>query len=325
MIEFANELFDESYVDKIDLFICTIGYEERSSYLFDRLAVGLRPDNTLLFATDNYKTFENAKSKIQELSDKGYNPQIIRYQDYESAISRIRERLVQKMKEMSAIFVHVDYSSMPRSWYCRLPMLFEEILRCDDRAYFWYAEGYYSGNYRNFPTAGIDAFELFSGKPALLAQHRVHIFGVGYDFIRTQGIISIIDPEYMVFIESHDSSRTDIFENVMKANERLLSQASMTISLELADFTFMISKLCEIAYEYTNQAAAFFVPDGPKPLVLAMSLIPDLVKLPGVACLHVTRNYDQFIPVEVTASGRITGFSIVTNHKESNDDTTTPS
>lgn len=310
MIEFANQLFDESYANKIDMFICTISYEERSSYLFDRLAIGLRPDNTLLFATDNFETFENARNKIQEFSGKGYNPQIIRYQDYMRAISRIQEMLEQKMKEVPAICVHVDYSSMPRSWYCRLPMLFEKILRRNDRVYFWYAEGCYNGNYRNFPTAGINAFELFSGKPALLAQHRTHILGVGYDFMRTQGIISVIDPEYMVFIESHNSTRIDISENIMKANERLLSQASMTISLELTDFKFMISKLCEIAYEHTNQAEVIFVPDGPKPLILAMSLIPDLVKLPEVVCLHVTRNYDQFIPIEVTASGQITGFSI---------------
>lgn len=317
MIEFNNVAFDKSYTEKIDIFICTISYEERSTYLFDYLSDSLHPNNTLLFATDNYETFENAKIKIQNLSNKGYGLQIVRYQNYEDVILCIRKALEQKMMEKPAISVHVDYSSMPRSWYCRLPMLFGEILRYNDRAYFWYAEGNYHGSYQNFPTAGINAFDFFSGKPALFARRRVHIFGVGYDSIRTQGIISIIDPEYMIFLESHDSKRMDIFENVKKANERLLTQASMTISLELSDFTFMISKLREIAYEYSDLAEVIFVPDGPKPLILAMSLIPDLVKLPGVVCLHVTRNYDQFIPAEVMASGQITGFTVAVNHAES--------
>lgn len=309
-MEFANEQFNKSYPSNIDLFICTIGYEERSSYLFDHLSDHLNPDNTLVFATDNYTRFEYAKQKVEQISAIGYGPKIIRYQDYECALSDIRKVTEKKMDEKPSISVYIDYSSMPRAWYCRLPMLFQKILRCGDRVYFWYAEGYYEGNYQSYPTAGIDAFVLFSGKPALLADHRVHVLGLGYDFVRTQGIISIIDPEYMVLFESHDLNRTDIFENVINANESVIAQASMTTSLELSDFTFMISKLCEIAYEYTGNAEVIFVPDGPKPLILAMSIIPDLIELPGIVCLHVTRNYEQFSPIRVTASGEVVGFSI---------------
>lgn len=309
-MEFANELFDKSHIADIDLFICTISYEERSSYLFDHLFDSLNPNNTLVFATDNYTQFGCAKKKIEQISTLEYIPKIIKYQDYESALSCIRKVIEEKTKKKSSISIYVDYSSMPRAWYCRLPVLFQEILRCGDRVYFWYAEGCYEGNYQNYPTAGIDAFVLFSGKPALLAEHRVHVLGLGYDFIRTQGIISIIDPEYIVLLESHDRSRTDIYKNVMNANESLIAQASMTTSLELSDFTFIISKLCEITHECTDIAEVIFVPDGPKPLIMAMSIIPDLIKLPGIVCLHVTRNYEQFSPVKVTASGKIIGFSI---------------
>lgn len=309
-MEFANEQFDKSYIANFDLFICTINYEERSTYLFERLSDRLNSDNTLVFATDNYMQFEYARLKLEQISVAGYAPITIKYQDYISAVTNIRKAIERKIEEKDSISVYVDYSSMPRAWYCRLPMLFQELLRCDDRAYFWYAEGCYEGNYQNYPTAGIDAFVLFSGRPALLAKRRVHVLGLGYDFVRTQGIISIIDPEYMVLLESHSVNRMDVFENVVDANKSLMAQAAMTASLELSDFKFMISKLCEISYEYTGVAEVIFVPDGPKPLIMAMSLIPDMIKLPGIACLHVTRNYEQFSPAKVTASGKIIGFSI---------------
>ena len=309
-MEFVNELFDKSRFTNVDLFICTISYEDRSTYLFEHLSDKLDSDNTIVFATDNYMQFVRARQKIDQISAAGYVPRIVKYQDYENALSSIRKAVERIIEEKSSLSVFVDYSSMPRAWYCRLPMLFQEILRRDDRVYFWYAEGCYEGDYQNYPTAGIDAFVLFSGRPALLAKHRVHVLGLGYDFVRTQGIISIIDPEYMILMESHDASRTDVAENVANANESLMAQAAMTVSLELSDFTFMVSKLCEIAYEYAGISEVILVPDGPKPLIMAMSLIPDLIKSQGIACLHVTRNYEQFAPARVTASGKVIGFSI---------------
>lgn len=60
-----------------------------------------------------------------------------------------------------SITVHIDYSSMPRSWYCKLPILLEKIIRKTDKIYFWYTEGDYPASHEEYPSSGIDAFSFF--------------------------------------------------------------------------------------------------------------------------------------------------------------------
>lgn len=153
---------------------------------------------------------------------------------------------------------------------------------------------------------------MVSGKASLLPEKRTHIFGLGYDSVRTQGIISILDPEYIIVCEAHDPVRDDIYKNVVDANKTLIDQAAMSVSLDLSDFSFIISKLRELTNELIPNSDVIFVPDGPKPLILAMSLIPELLKATGITCLHAIRDYSKFEPVNVTASGKIIGFSIHT-------------
>ena len=81
------------------------------------------------------------------------------------------------------------------------------------------------------------------------------------------------------------------------------------MALRLDDFSFMISKLRDLANELLSTGDVILVPDGPKPLIFAMSLIPDLLNKNGLTCLHISRNSD-FSVVDVTATGTINGFSI---------------
>ena len=53
------------------------------------------------------------------------------------------------------------------------------------------------------------------------------------------------------------------------------------------------------------------VPDGPKPLIMAMSLIPEIVGIPGISCLHVSRNKKFFKPIDVEAIDSVIGFSTI--------------
>lgn len=309
MIKIENTDFSKADFSNVHLFICMIGYEERSSFILDKLKDFLNTDNTIILVADNYFQYKNAKDKIDVLTLQGYKKFEVNYFDFESVTSIISTTVQDIIRDNSNLIIHIDYSSMPRNWYCRLPKLLDKILRPEDIVYFWYSEGIYKNEFDNYPTSGIDAFQVFSGKPSIFSQTRVHILGLGYDSIRTQGIISIVDPERMILFEAYDFRRKDILENIIRANEQLLSQASMITQLEISDFKFMIAKICEIINEYNN-SDVILIPDGPKPLILAMSLAPDLVARSGVTCLHVTRNNNQFVPVEVEPSGEIVGFSM---------------
>lgn len=72
----------------------------------------------------------------------------------------------------------------------------------------------------------------------------------------------------------------------------------------------MFSKLCEIAIEYSGDKSVIFVPDGPKPLIFAMSLVPLYLDKEGISCIHIYRNVQIKEYVDVTPTDEILGFSL---------------
>lgn len=305
---FNNAIYDETLLDGADLFVCAIGYEARSYYLFDRIKDRVECSNILLFVMDDYGKYEDTYKKVEEVKANNYTVDVVKYQDGHYVTSRILNAISNRILPTSNLSVHIDYSSMPRGWYARLPILLQGILREQDKVYFWYSEGNYPSRYEEYPTAGIESINHFSGKSSMKIRKRTHIIGIGYDIVRTQGITSVLDPECIVACEAHDPTRQDIFDNVVEANEQILAQAQIRVFLDLSDFVFMISKLREITNELVMEADVVLVPDGPKPLIFAMSLIPDLIDRKGITCLHVVRNKDQFKPVNVVPSGKVIGF-----------------
>ena len=200
---------------------------------------------------------------------------------------------------------------MPRSWYCKLPKLLEGIVRETDKIYFWYAEGQYPTSHEAYPSAGIESFSFFSGKPSLqIETNRIHVVALGYDAIRTQAILSITDPSYLVACYAYSPKREGFQENIKQVNDQILSRAAISLSLNIEDFEFMVSKLCDITNELLPVGDVVLIPDGPKPLIFALSLVPDLVRKQGVTCLHISRNNDNYEPMDVVATGTIYGFSI---------------
>ena len=53
------------------------------------------------------------------------------------------------------------------------------------------------------------------------------------------------------------------------------------------------------------------MPDGPKPLVFAMSMVPLLLEKLGVTCLHVSRNKEYYNAINVDPTDKIYGFSVI--------------
>ena len=92
-------------------------------------------------------------------------------------------------------------------------------------------------------------------------------------------------------------------------NEQIIAQSRMSVSLHVEDFESMIYKLKEVVLDFVEVGDIVLVPDGPKPLIMAMSLIPEIVGIPGISCLHVSRNKKFFKPIDVKAIDNVIGFS----------------
>lgn len=292
-----------------DLYIFAMGYEHRSYYLYDQLQKQFPSVKPTVFVFDDYTNYPDTAAKIRELELKEIPVFVENYCDnhkvQEKILALVKERIAQK----DSVTVHIDYSSMPRSWYCKLPVLLKTIIRRTDTVCFWYAEGEYPSSHEEYPSSGIDAFSFFSGKPSLqIENNRIHVVALGYDVIRTQAILSITDPSYLVACYAYSPEREGFLENLKQVNDPILSRAAMSVALHVDDFEFMVSKLCDTANELLPAGDVILIPDGPKPLIFALSLVPDLIEKQGITCLHITRNNEHFEAVDVTPTGTVHGF-----------------
>lgn len=309
-----NANFCEENFGEDDLYIFAIGYEHRSYHLYDRLREKLSACNSIIFVLDDYKNYPHTARKVEELKNNGVEYVVERYSDSVDVQKRTVGLIRQHIEQDDAVTVHIDYSSMPRSWYCRLPSILESVLRKDDKIFFWYTEGEYPASYEKYPSAGIDSFSFYSGKPSLqIDKNRIHIVALSYDVIRTQAILSITDPSYLVACYAYNPKREGFLDGLRQVNDLILSRAAMTLAMHMDNFEFMLSKLCETTNELLPVGDIILIPDGPKPLIFAMSLVPDIIKKNGVTCLHITRNNDYYEAVDATPSGGVDGFVMCIN------------
>ncbi len=54
MILIQNEEYSSGVINNDDLFVCAIGYEERSFYLFNQVVSKLSPKNMLVLVFEDY-------------------------------------------------------------------------------------------------------------------------------------------------------------------------------------------------------------------------------------------------------------------------------
>lgn len=312
MIKFVNQEFDIEFLNENDVFICAFGYEGRSLALYKKIKSVVLSSNILAFVFDDYKKYDYIANQIDEvINEKEIVIEKVKYESAIAVCNSIKEMVKAKMHSAEMVRIHIDYSSMPRKWYCRLPLLLRSNLREQDKVFFWYVAGIYPVDYEVYPSAGIDSFSVL-GKPSLrIGTKRMHVVGLSYDAVRTSAMISILDPDSYIACNAYNRDNREISENVRFVNEQVISRASMEIFLRIDDFSFIISKLCEIVNEFLPLGDVILVPDGPKPLIFAMSVVPLLLERPGVTCLHVSRNKKYYSAVNVEPTDKIFGFSVI--------------
>lgn len=310
MITFHNRQFDVNELKNVNLFVTCLGYEERSFNIYEKVKDYIDKSCLMVFTIDDYKTFSpEIVRKIDAVEDLIVGEYAGEYKVQSKIINRVKEI----SEEKDVLRIAIDYSSMPRGWYCKLPELIMPLINHDSDLSFWYSEGEYSVSPEFYSTVGIESYHVFSGKPSFSTNRsRTHFIGVGYDAIRTQGLLSILDPEEYVICEAYNPHRREIHDSICKVNEGIIEQTSNVVSLYINDIEFMVSKLKGLINEYyfAGESDVILVPDGPKPLIFIMSIMPWLIDRSGVSCLHVTRNSNEVKKNNVKAQGGIIGFSI---------------
>jgi len=308
-VAFSDESF--STTDEIvPYLVFAIGYEERSVYLVQQLLslISAKKICPIVFLFIDYAQTEQTASLLDLLSKLNVYPIPIAYNEHEKVINELK-RLVSRDLAKKSMF-HFDYSSMPRSWYCRFPEFIINHSHVIKKCFFWYTVGDYQPISDGFPSTGVRDIRLFSGRPTLRPSNsRTHIFGLGFDHVRTQGIMSVLDPSYYGVCYAYPLGDKEILNKVQSENEELITSSNFNFELPLHDFEFMFSKLVDLSTSISNKGDVIFVPDGPKPLILACSLVPVMTARKGIVCLHVKRHDEFFEPINVKPKGTIYGFS----------------
>lgn len=311
-----NSLFDINLIGEKDILIVCLGYELRSCALLDKCLKKVSKENILCFCFKEYVKNDKTIELYNSIKD---NATIVscKYDDYILVDTIVREFIRSKSYEK----IHIDYSSMPRSWYCRLPKIVWEEIEDGQEGFFWYCEGVYPDSYEEYPNAGYEDITLFAGKNSFVTSaQRTHVIGVGFDNYRTEAILNELDPSHFIVCLAYDYNNEEIKNNLRYINRRIIPQAEMTLSFNINDFMMMYSNLIELSSSLIHNGDVVFVPDGPKPLIMAMSLVVQNANVIGLTCLHIHRNNKMFTPVYVDyKNGYIQGFCVQRDKKDASE------
>lgn len=274
-----------------DILICALGYESRSYYLLEKNISTRNQSNTLIIYFDDLNKDCLPSILLYKIDCLSLKIQTCSYLQGDSFQKFVLSFLEEVADGKTTKKVYIDYSSMPRSWYCALPRIIEdEMKNCYLELCFLYVAGIYPEKYENYPTAGIDNLKLFSGGalPRIDAQ-RTHLIALSYDIRRTQSLLSMLEPEFLIVCYAYDTSEKKAeIENV---NQDIIRRSSASIALPINDFVYILQKMNEIIREQTRNGQIIIIPDGPKPLIFAMSISSIISNVDdGITCLHINRN-----------------------------------
>ena len=290
------------------LWLLASGYESRATFLARKLRKSPAVEKLafLVLGFADYRS-EDARIANDNFYAGAHMPMsLISSSDHHSVVAVVYHRIEELCAaSKKPVLLNVDYSCLPRAWYCSLAKRLLEDRTLRFRARFWYAAGLYSSD--EFPTAGVSDFQVFSGKPSLVAEMRTHLFGLGFDRARSHAIWSVLDPQRLVCYYAKPGTSAEYDSRVEVDNVDVLRSSDARFIVPIADFLSIFSTIRSKVIQYTRFGDVVLVPDGPKPLVMASSLIPLTIEEKGVSCFHVRRRRVGR-PLDVPAHGDVYGF-----------------
>ncbi len=295
------------------IFVFASGYESRSLALLERLLEhGDKERWTLCgFTFEKFCATGSRPYNDQFLASRDIECSVISALDSDSFIKAIRKKMENLRLLHESIRLVIDYSSMPRNWYCSL------MLECMSEGWPVDVDWYYvGGEYSNlhYPCVGYGNFSRFSGSPNASSIEQTHIFGLGYDSIRTYGIWNYLDPQKSWCLISSLADDQTMRDTVRLKNSEIIGWSFGITEVIIESFPTILSSIGEIVRRSKALGDVALVPDGPKPLVLAMSIIPKLTGIDGVFCWHVGHvKPDGYLPLDIQSTGICYPFRLLTH------------
>jgi hypothetical protein len=290
------------------LFVFSCGYEKRSVSQLQYLQENAKAHDIkyVCFSFEDYKTSGSRVENDELLVRSGIVPIELDGQDCSTAWEVIKNHYYDELNGEAQIYI--DYSSMPRSWYCMLAvkMIMGEL---GEHAALIYSHGKYFD--AQYPCVGYGEFHKFSGRPKITSCSEVNVFGLGFDSIRSHGIWTFLDPQLSVTVIARSPNNAEHCERVKRENSEILFSSDSIHEVDVNKFSNMLATLVDLSRKYQTYGDVALVPDGPKPMVAAMSLVPFFLNESGVYCWHVGHvKPDDYEPIDIDFSGEFFGFGV---------------
>lgn len=297
------------YSNVLVIFAC--GYEKRSLFMLSKIEEWIpqgKDISFLGFSFSSYVKEGSRKNNDEILETRGIKTHTATSGDGAGFVKIVDERIKLITSTGANVKIVVDYTSMSRNWYCALLNYFLEydgifkVIWC-------YAIGKYES--LSYPCVGYGEFKRFSGSPRTGITNQAHFFGLGFDSVRTYGIWNFLDPQYSICLIGRSQGNAHLENRVQQLNSEIIHAAADLAYVPLNDFPALLGFLIQYVRSLITDSDVALVADGPKPLVLAMSIVPLIMNVPGVYCWHVGHvKPNNYVPLDVTASGEILSFQI---------------
>lgn len=273
--ELTQVPFEEATKNKIDIFICSSGYEERSIYVSKELA-DIKIDQRLVLA------FNDKKNELSRPKNDNYFQEenfefLICDGDLEDNIYSKLEILVKAINK-EKIIILVDYSCMTRIWYGAILKFFNfnsftqsniEILFAYSLAKYIKSSDKETYNIHIGPIRGFTSISV-PQKPTAL------VIGLGYEKNRAIGLNEYFDGETFLFY-SDSSKEFEYCNEVRTNNAEIISiiKKQNIYTYPMTDLSYTFSMLASLCLDIKRDYRVILAPCGPKPFTL-ISLILSL-------------------------------------------------
>lgn len=289
-------------LEEIDLFICALGYEQRSSFVAKSSTLGEYSKIALAFPNEYSLSYNNNKSF---LSGRGFN--IV---DYEAG--KLEELLISELEknlplEKETVHVFIDISSMSRPMIAKIVFVLSNLnIETDIKITFSYCPAVFSKpNHENAPvTKSEPVIPEFAGWSLAPEASISTIIGIGFEYDWALGALEYLEPETAwAFVPTGEDDR---FDHVVKqTNADLLALLDddhihfYPVYQPASCFTFVEN----LVYGLKQNTRPILVPFGPK-LFTLVCLLAAVIHEPLITVWRVSGDSESY-PDDRQASGRV--------------------
>jgi hypothetical protein len=289
LYEIADLSFETVLQDKYDLGFFASGYEERCTYVAERVAPAQIGRIVVLGFEERTEDRQRKASDEIFAARMHVEPRITRADEDVYLFETLRSG---DLEGQQNIRILIDYSSMSRLWYSAI-LNWAKLMSSGDRIVvdFVYSVGQHLENVPPMVIRDILAIPGLEGRVSRRGQS-VAVFGLGFDGFASLCVLDRLEPDIVYSFYAEPAAFPDYPNRVLDNNREMVNHYSKhVLRAPLSSVEQTFRSVIELVTQHRGEAGITLVPMGPKPHVLAAILAA--LRLDEITCLRVSGGRDR--------------------------------